>query len=302
MKEALPDVTARRRLWEDVLAGVLDARTGPAQAVIDGRTAEADAALLRLPRRPRAMPRHGAGEAWLVGAGPGDPGLITVRGLHCLQHADVVLHDRLVAPALLAFARRDAELIDVGKTGGGAVHLPGRTSTSCCVARVRAGQRVCRLKGGDPYVFGRGSEEALALAAAGLPFQVDPRRHGRQRLRRLRRHSAHAPRRGPRRDLRDGAPGRPGDEPARANRTGSGSPPWARRWSSTWPGGASRRSATRCCRHGRPADTPAAVVMGGTTDDQRVVAGTLGDIAGKAAAAGRVVAGDPLRGRRRRPA
>jgi uroporphyrin-III C-methyltransferase len=113
------------------------------------------------------------GEAWLVGAGPGDPELLSLRGFHLLQHADVVLHDRLIAPELLAFARRDAELIDVGKTGGG----PGTsqaTINALLLDRVRAGKRVCRLKGGDPYVFGRGSEEAAALAEAGLPFQVIP--------------------------------------------------------------------------------------------------------------------------------
>ncbi len=278
VKEALPDVTARRRLWEDVLAGVLDARTGPAQAVIDGRTAEADDALsrrLRNPENPGAM----TGEAWIVGAGPGDPGLITASGLHCLQHADVVLHDRLVAPALLAFARRDAELIDVGKAGGSASTSQAHIN-ALLLDRVRAGHRVCRLKGGDPYVFGRGSEEALALAAAGLPFRVIPGVTAASGcgayagIPLTHRHASCAV------------------TFVTAHRGADAEPDWqglaalGQTLVVYMTGRRLAAVADALLRHGRPASTPAAVVMGGTTRDQRVVAGALGDIAGKAAAAG----------------
>ena len=113
------------------------------------------------------------GKAYLVGAGPGHPELITVRGLRLIQQADVVLYDRLIAPELLDEARPTAEKIYVGKEVGRQA-LPQEGINALLVARVRAGQQVVRLKGGDPFVFGRGGEEALALAEAGLPFEIVP--------------------------------------------------------------------------------------------------------------------------------
>jgi uroporphyrinogen III methyltransferase/synthase len=110
---------------------------------------------------------------YLVGAGPGDPGLLTVRGADVLARADVVVHDRLASPALLDLAPRDAERISVGKAPG-RVEMEQRDIDALLVARGRAGETVVRLKGGDPFVFGRGGEEAEALAAAGVPFEVVP--------------------------------------------------------------------------------------------------------------------------------
>jgi uroporphyrin-III C-methyltransferase len=109
----------------------------------------------------------------LVGAGPGDPELITVRGARALQGAEVVVFDRLVAPSLLQLAPPDAERIYVGKEPGRAAMAQPDIDT-LLVERALAGQRVVRLKGGDPFVFGRGGEEALACAAAGVPFEVVP--------------------------------------------------------------------------------------------------------------------------------
>lgn len=114
-----------------------------------------------------------SGSVSLVGAGPGDPGLITVAGRERLRRADVVVYDRLAHPALLAEAPAAAERIYVGKTPS--EHAVAQEEIGrLLVDRARAGQRVVRLKGGDPFVFGRGGEEALALAAAGVPFRIVP--------------------------------------------------------------------------------------------------------------------------------
>lgn len=113
------------------------------------------------------------GKVSLVGAGPGDPGLITAKGLKLIQESDVVIYDRLANPALLVHASPDAELIDVGK-------IPGRTRlrqpeiNNLIIEKALEGNSVCRLKGGDPFVFGRGGEEALALVEAGVPWEVVP--------------------------------------------------------------------------------------------------------------------------------
>ncbi|HEU5152683.1 MAG TPA: uroporphyrinogen-III C-methyltransferase [Iamia sp.] len=110
---------------------------------------------------------------WLVGAGPGDPGLLTLRGAEALARADVVVHDRLSAAALLDLAPAGAERIDVGKAPGHA-RMTQEQITALLVERGLAGQEVVRLKGGDPFVFARGSEEAAALAAAGVAYEVVP--------------------------------------------------------------------------------------------------------------------------------
>jgi uroporphyrin-III C-methyltransferase len=119
------------------------------------------------------MPALPAGHVWLAGAGPGDPGLLTLHALSALAQADAVVHDALVDRRILDLARPDAERKFAGKRGG-------RPSTdqadiaATLVALARAGKKVLRLKGGDPYVFGRGGEEALALAEAKIPFRVIP--------------------------------------------------------------------------------------------------------------------------------
>jgi len=113
------------------------------------------------------------GHVWIVGAGPGDPGLITVRGLEALRSADVVVHDRLVPAALLAEVRPGALLVYAGKEPD-ALSVAQADITATVVSHALDGRAVVRLKGGDPYVFGRGGEEAAALAAAGVPFTVVP--------------------------------------------------------------------------------------------------------------------------------
>ena len=113
------------------------------------------------------------GTVHLVGAGPGDPGLITVRGQRILESADVVVFDRLVAPELLESARPDAMRVSAGKAPGGRGPSQARINAQI-IEHARAGRSVCRLKGGDPFVFGRGAEEVAEVAAAGIPWDVVP--------------------------------------------------------------------------------------------------------------------------------
>ncbi len=119
------------------------------------------------------LPELQPGHVWLAGAGPGDPGLLTLHALSGLQQADAIVHDALVHPRILGLGRADAERIFAGKRGG-KPSTEQADITATLVALARAGRRVLRLKGGDPYVFGRGGEEALVLAEQGIPFRVIP--------------------------------------------------------------------------------------------------------------------------------
>lgn len=161
--ERWPDPARRRRAVDALLDGPL-APPGAVErgdALLEAALGQPDAAELR------------RGHVTLVGAGPGDPGLLTLAGLRALQQADVVLHDRLVSPEVLGLARRDADLVEVGKTGGGP-STPQERIHELLIAQARAGRRVVRLKGGDPCVFGRGGEEVAALRAAGIEVDVVP--------------------------------------------------------------------------------------------------------------------------------
>ena len=260
IRRKLPELTARRRFFARVLEGRIP-------ALLRGRrTQEARAALEEeLAIRPARV----RGRVALVGAGPGDPGLLTLRALRLLNEADVVLHDRLVSPEVLGLARKDAERIEVGKRGGGesvaqdAIHALMRD-------HAQAGRFVVRLKGGDPFVFGRGGEELEFLRAHDIEFEVVPgitaavacaayagipltHRDHAQSVRFV---TAHG-------------------------RDSTSSPDWSAlakdRQTLAFYMGVGGLDAVRdgLIAHGRDAATPFALIENGTRRDQRVVTGTL---------------------------
>jgi uroporphyrin-III C-methyltransferase / precorrin-2 dehydrogenase / sirohydrochlorin ferrochelatase len=162
----LPSIGARRLFWE----GVLDSPI--AEQSLAGRADQARAGLQKAIDDADAQTLS-RGEVFLVGAGPGDPDLLTFRALRLLQKADVVLYDRLVSPDVLELARRDAEMVYVGKARADHA-LPQDNINDLLVHYAQQGKKVCRLKGGDPFIFGRGGEEIDKIAEAGIDFQVVP--------------------------------------------------------------------------------------------------------------------------------
>jgi len=164
IREVAKTEEERRRLWEAVLDGPV------AQLVLSNRWQAAEE---RFREILESYTPASVGEVYLIGAGPGDPELMTFKALRLLQRADVVLHDRLVNPDIVAMARRDADRRYVGKRRS-EHSVPQDEINATLVRLAREGHIVARLKGGDPFVFGRGGEEINELAASGIPFQVVP--------------------------------------------------------------------------------------------------------------------------------
>ncbi len=159
--------TERRRLWERV------ARGSVAEHLYAGRNAQAHRLMAKMVNGAGVDSQPLKGEVYIVGAGPGDPELLTLRALRLMQQCDVALYDRLVSQEILALVRRDADRIDVGKRAGGRGWSQEQIHQAM-IRLARDGKRVLRLKGGDPLIFGRGGEEMEALAGAGVAYQVVP--------------------------------------------------------------------------------------------------------------------------------
>ncbi|MFT6153205.1 MAG: uroporphyrin-III C-methyltransferase/precorrin-2 dehydrogenase/sirohydrochlorin ferrochelatase [Bermanella sp.] len=166
VKARFDHINLRRGFWEKILGGMV------ADLVFAGKETEAEALLISELEAGKAHKRE-LGEVYLVGAGPGDPDLLTFKALRLMQQADIVLHDRLVSQGVLDLCRRDADMIYVGKSRSDHA-VPQEGINELLVKHAKLGRRVLRLKGGDPFIFGRGGEEIEELAEAGVAFQVVP--------------------------------------------------------------------------------------------------------------------------------
>lgn len=255
----------RRIFWEDLYASPLK------ELVFQGQHAQANQLMQDALERWETP----QGEVYLVGAGPGDPELLTLKALRLMQQADVVIYDRLVSGQILDLCRRDAEKVYVGKAR--AQHTLAQESINALLVQyAQQGKRVCRLKGGDPFIFGRGGEEIEELHAAGVQFQVVPgitaasgcaayagipltHRDYAQSVRFLTGH------------LKEGSPELPWGELVYEHQT-----------LVLYMGLVGlERICEKLIAHGQRADMPVALISKGTTEQQQVVVGTLADIHAK---------------------
>ena len=263
VKRRLGSLGERRRFWESVLTGNVASR------VSAGRDEDAERLLATELDRFAIDDSTTRGEVYLVGAGPGDPELLTMKALRLLQQADVVLYDRLVSAEVLDLARRDADKIYVGKAER-RHSLPQEEINQLLVGLAASGKRVCRLKGGDPFVFGRGGEELEALSDAGIDYQVVPGITAAAGC------AAYAGIPLTHRDFAQscnfvtGHTKADGSEPDWNALTKSGQTLVFYMGLKNLPD-----ISKNLKRHGMPAGTPAAVIEAGTTASQRVVTGTL---------------------------
>lgn len=265
VKAKITNPDERRIFWEDLYASPLK------EQVFNDNLAEAD----RLIEQALNEWQKPKGEVYLVGAGPGDPELLTLKALRLMQQADVVIYDRLVSAPIMDLCRRDAEKIYVGKASSNHA-VPQEGINALLVKYASEGKRVCRLKGGDPFIFGRGGEEIEELFAAGVAFQVVPgitaasgcsayagipltHRDYAQSVRFLTGH------------LKEGSPELPWNELVYENQT-----------LVLYMGLVGlEKICAQLIEHGQRPDMPVALVSKGTTPEQKVVVGTLQDISSK---------------------
>lgn len=265
VKAKIVNPDERRIFWEDLYASPLK------EQVFNDNLTEAN----RLIEQALLEWKQPKGEVYLVGAGPGDPELLTLKALRLMQQADVVIYDRLVSQPIMDLCRRDAEKIYVGKARSNHA-VPQEGINALLVKYASEGKRVCRLKGGDPFIFGRGGEEIQELFAAGVAFQVVPgitaasgcsayagipltHRDYAQSVRFLTGH------------LKEGSPELPWNELVYQNQT-----------LVLYMGLVGlEKICEKLIAHGQRTDMPVALVSKGTTPEQKVVVGTLADIASK---------------------
>ncbi|NUF50783.1 uroporphyrinogen-III C-methyltransferase [Acinetobacter seifertii] len=265
VKEKISNPDERRIFWENLYASPLK------EQVFNDNLDVADSMLEQALQAWKAP----KGEVYLVGAGPGDPELLTLKALRLMQQADVVIYDRLVSQPILELCRRDATKIYVGKARSNH-SVPQDGINALLVEYAQQGKRVCRLKGGDPFIFGRGGEEIQELFQAGVPFQVVPgitaasgcsayagipltHRDYAQSVRFLTGH------------LKEGSPELPWNELVYENQT-----------LVLYMGLVGlERICEQLIAHGQRSDMPVALISKGTTPEQKVVVGSLADIASK---------------------
>ena len=270
VKALIAEPDTRRIFWENLYASQIG------EKILSGQRAAADALM------PQAMQdwHTPQGEVYLVGAGPGDPDLLTFKALRLMQQAEVVVYDRLVSKPIMDLVRRDAERIYVGKARSDHA-VPQEGINALLVRLAQEGKRVCRLKGGDPFIFGRGGEEIEQLFAAGVAFQVVPgvtaaagcgayagipltHRDHAQSVRFLTGH------------LKEGSPELPWSELVYEHQT-----------LVLYMGLVGlERITQQLIAHGLRPDMPVALVSKGTTPEQKVLVGTVADIAAKVEGSG----------------
>ena len=265
VKQKIVNPEERRIFWEDLYASPLKEQVFNDNLDAANQSIQHALAEWQTPK----------GEVYLVGAGPGDPELLTLKALRLMQQADVVIYDRLVSAPILELCRRDAEKVYVGKARSNHA-VPQEGINALLVKYAQAGKRVCRLKGGDPFIFGRGGEEIQELYEAGVSFQVVPgitaasgcaayagipltHRDYAQSVRFLTGH------------LKEGSPELPWSELVYENQT-----------LVLYMGLVGLESiCAKLIAHGQRADMPVALISKGTTPEQKVVVGTLANIASK---------------------
>jgi len=265
VKEKIANPDERRIFWEDLYASPLK------EQVFNGNEDAADLLIAQALQEWKTP----QGEVYLVGAGPGDPELLTLKALRLMQQADVVIYDRLVSQPIMDLCRRDAEKIYVGKARSNHA-VPQEGINALLVKYASQGKRVCRLKGGDPFIFGRGGEEIQELFDAGITFQVVPgitaasgcsayagipltHRDYAQSVRFLTGH------------LKEGSPDLPWNELVYENQT-----------LVLYMGLVGlENTCQQLIAHGQRPNMPVALISKGTTPEQKVVVGTLADIASK---------------------